>query len=372
LAGYHRRSAVSESQKGRFCADKATLSLVQEITDLRSCGGANSVSQNGRTVLRKTLLLAAAALTVCFSLTAYAQTYPDRPIRLIVPFPPGGGTDLTARIVAEALTKSLGQNVIVENKPGAGSQIGIDQVARAPKDGYTLLWASSDGISILPAVKTVPYKVPAGFTFIQSYAQYPLILGVSSKLPIHDLKEFIDYARAHPGKLHYASSGAGGGGHLYPAYVGKTIGAEMVHVPFDGAGPAAVAVAGGFADFCDIAPSSVASYISAGTVRGVATSGLTRSSLLPDVPTMTELGQPDLAMVLYYGMLGPAGMPQAIADKLRAAVHDVLVAPGMTDRLHSLGLEPLDRGGTDFRDFVDQDAKKWQTIADAVHVRIGG
>jgi tripartite-type tricarboxylate transporter receptor subunit TctC len=320
---------------------------------------------------RQGLAIAIAAALCAIGAPVEAQTYPNKPIRLIVPFAPGGGTDLTARIVAEALTKSLGQNVIVENKPGAGTQIGIEMVVRAPKDGYTLLWASADGLSILPAVKRVPYSVPESFSFISSFAAYPLVVGVSAKLPIHNLQEFIDYARANPGKLHYASSGAGGGGHLYPAYIGKVVGAEMVHVPFDGAAPAAVAVAGGFADFCDVAPSTIASYISAGTVIGVATSGHTRSSMLPNVQTMAELGHPELAIDLFYGLLGPAGMPQEAIDKLRVGIEAILKQPGTTDRLRSLGLEPLDLGKEDFRAFVVKDAAQWGTIAKAVNIHIG-
>jgi tripartite-type tricarboxylate transporter receptor subunit TctC len=317
------------------------------------------------------MCLVAAVTVACWVIAAQAQTYPDRPIRLVVPFPPGGGTDLTARIVAEALTKSLGQNVIVENRPGAGSQIGIEQVVKAPKDGYRLLWASADGISILPAVKAVPYQVPGSFTFISSFATYPLILGTSSRLPIHNLAEFIDYAKAHPGKLHYSSSGAGGGGHLYPAYIGATIGADMIHVPYDGAAPAVVAVAGAFTDFCDVAPSSVASYISAGTIRGIATSGHARNALLPDVPTMIELGNPNLTVDLFYGLLGPEGLPPAIVDRLRAGVQAVLKQQAVVDRLHSLGLEPLDLGKDDFRSYVDKDAAQWQAIAKTVNIHIG-
>ncbi len=304
---------------------------------------------------------------------ARAQTYPDKPIRLIVPFSPGGGTDLTARIVADALTKSLGQNVIVENRAGAGSQLGIEYVARSPKDGYTLLWASADGISILPAVKpSVPYKVPGSFAFVSAFASYPLILGINAKLPVHDMKEFIAYAKANPGKVHFASSGAGGGGHLHPAYLGKLIGADMIHVPYDGAAPAVVAVAGGFADLCDVAPSSIASYVNAGTIRGIATSGHQRSSILPNIPTMDEVGQPDMTLDLFYGMLAPAGTPQPIIDKLSAGVEAVLKQPSTVDRLHSLGLEPLDLQKEQFRDFVAKDAEHWLTIAKTVNIRIGG
>jgi tripartite-type tricarboxylate transporter receptor subunit TctC len=353
--------------------DKCILSLDPINTELsRSDSPVTVTAKMGTGTLKKILWLAVAALVACWTAPSQAQTYPTKPIRLIVPFPPGGGTDLTARIAAEALTKSLGQNVIVENRAGAASQIGIEVVAKAPKDGYTLLWASADGISVLPAVKTVPYKVPESFTFISSFASYPLILGVNAKLPISNFQDFIDYARAHPGKLHFGSSGAGGGGHLHPAYIGHVIGADMVHVPFDGAAPAVVAVAGGFADFCDVAPSSVASYISSGTIRGIVTSSKTRSSLLPNVPTMAEAGHPDLSIDLYYGLLGPANLPQPVVDKLRAGVEAVLRQQATIDRLHALGLEPLDLGEGDFASFAKTDAARWQTIAAAVNVHIGG
>ncbi len=303
---------------------------------------------------------------------ARAQDYPTKPIRLIVPFAPGGGTDLSARIVAEGLTKSLGQNVIVENRPGAGTQLGIEYVARAPKDGYTLLWATADSISILPSVKAnLPYKIPESFAFVSTFAAYSLILGVNAKLPIQDMNGFIAYAKTNPGKVHYSSAGVGSAAHLYLSYLGKQIGADMVHVPYDGAVPAAVAVAGGFADATEVAPSSMVSYISSGTVRGIAASGSKRSSLLPDVQTMAELGRPDMTADLYLGMLAPAGTPQAAVDKLAAGVDALLKQQATLDRLHSLGLEPLELQKEQFREAVVKDVAHWAIIVKESGVKVG-
>ncbi len=322
--------------------------------------------------MRTGLVIAIIMALAAAAPAARAQDYPTKPIRLIVPFAPGGGTDLSARIVAEGLTRSLGQNVIVENRPGAGTQLGIEYVARAPKDGYTLLWATADSISILPSVKAnLPYKIPGSFAFVSTFAAYSLILGVNAKLPVQDLKGFIAYAQANPGKLHYSSAGVGSAAHLYLSYLGKLIGAEMQHVPYDGAVPAAVAVAGGFADATEVAPSSMVSYIHGGTVRGIAASGSQRSSLLPDVPTMAELGHPDMTADLYLGMLAPAGTPSVAIDKLSAGVDTLLKQPATLERLHSLGLEPLELQKEKFRDAVVKDVAHWAVIVKESGVRVG-
>ncbi|MCC6471895.1 MAG: tripartite tricarboxylate transporter substrate binding protein [Alphaproteobacteria bacterium] len=323
-------------------------------------------------MLKKTIALAVSALALLSLAPASAQApYPSQTVRIIVPFTPGGGTDLTARIVADALSKSMGQSFIIENRPGAASQLGIDFVARAKPDGYTLLWSSADGISVLPAVKPkMPYTIPDSLAFVSSFSSFPLILGVSSALPIKDFKEFVAYAKANPGKLKYSSSGAGGGGHLQPAYMAKVLGLDMAHVPFDSAAPAVVAVAGGHASFTNVAPSTVAPYVTAGTVRAIATSGRNRTILYPDLPTVAELGHPELTEDFFYGMYAPANTPKEIVAKLRAGVEAVLKDPATPDRLRSLGLEPLDLGGEDFKAFVVKDLNRWTEIAKAINFKL--
>ena len=313
--------------------------------------------------------LAAAAL---WGAPAAAQStdYPTKPIRIVVPFAPGGGTDLTGRIVGDALARAWGQSVIVDNRPGASSQIGIDFVAKAPPDGYTLLWASSDGISILPAVKpTVPYKVPEGFEFVSTFAAYPLVIAVNAKLPINNMKEFVAYAKAHPG-MKYSSSGTGGGGHLFPAFMAKDIGVEMAHVPYDSGAQTVVAVAGGHADFGTAAPSSTAPYVEGGTVRAIAVTGKVRTPLLPNVPTVAEEGFPQFTEELFYGMFAPAGTPPAIVAKLRDGVQAVLKEKATQERLTAMGLQPLGLTGNEYKQFVIDDLKRWGDIAKAINFQL--
>jgi len=310
-------------------------------------------------------------LISCAAAQAQAPAYPTQTVRIIVPFAPGGGTDLTARIVADVLSKSLGQSVVVENRPGAASQIGIDLVARAKPDGYTLLWTSADGISVLPAVKTsVPYRIPESFEFVSSFASYPLIVGVNAQLPITDFKGLVAYAKANPGKLNYSSSGTGGGGHMLPAYMAKVLGLDMVHISYESAAPAVAAVVGGHTQLSFVAPSTVGPHLKAGTVRAIATTGRQRTTMAPDLPTMTELGYPQFTVDFYYGMFAPAGTPAPIVQKLRDAVAAVLHDPAMPERLRSQGLEPLDLDGPAFKEFAVRDLKHWTEIARTIDFKL--
>ena len=316
-----------------------------------------------------TLAMGATALSA--AAWSQAPAYPGQTIRIIVPFAPGGGTDLTARIVAEALTKSLNQSVVVENRPGAASQIGIDFVAKAKPDGYTLLWTSADGISVLPAVKAaIPYRIPESFEFVSSFASYPLIVGVNSQLPITDFKSLVAYAKANPGKLNYSSSGTGGGGHMLPAYMAKVLGIDMVHISYESAAPAIAAVVGGHTQLSFVAPSTALPHIKAGTVRPVATTGRARTTMAPDLPTMTELGYPQFTVDFYYGMFAPAGTPAPIVQKLREAVAAVLRDPAIPERLRSQGLEPLDLDGPAFKEFAVRDLKHWTEIARTIDFKL--
>jgi tripartite-type tricarboxylate transporter receptor subunit TctC len=315
--------------------------------------------------------IAVGALVISAAACPQAPAYPSQPIRIIVPFTPGGGTDLTARIVAEALSKSLNQSVVVENRPGAASQIGIDLVVRAKPDGYTLLWTSADGIVVLPAVKSsVPYRIPDSLEFVSSFASYPLIVGVNGKLPVTDFKGLIAYAKANPGKLNYSSSGTGGGGHMLPAYMAKVLDLDMVHVSYESAAPAVGAVAGGHTQLSFVAPSTVLPHIQSGSVRGIATTGRARTSNAPDLPTMAELGYPQFTVDFFYGMFAPAGTPAPIVKRLREAVAAVLHDPAIPVRLRSQGLEPLDLDGPAFREFAVRDLNRWKEIARTIDFKV--
>ena len=317
------------------------------------------------------VVFAAGSLALAAAAWSQAPAYPSQPVRIIVPFAPGGGTDFTARVVAEALGKSLKQSVVVENRPGAASQIGIDMVARAKPDGYTLLWTSADGISVLPAVKsTLPYRIPESLDFVSSFASYPLIIGVNSKLPITDMPSLIAYAKANPGKLNYSSSGVGGGGHMLPAYMSKVLGLDMAHISYESAAPAVAAMVGGHTQMSFVAPSTVGPFLQAGTVRAIATTGRERTSMAPSLPTMTELGYPQFTVDFFYGMFAPAGTPAPILKRLREGVEAVLKDPAIPVRLRSQGLEPLDLDGPAFRDFAVRDLKHWTEIAKAIDFKV--
>jgi tripartite-type tricarboxylate transporter receptor subunit TctC len=304
-------------------------------------------------------------------LTSLAQDYPNKPIRLVVPFAPGGGADLSGRIAAEELSRRLGQNVVVENKPGAGTQIGIDNVAKSRPDGYTFGWTTADGLSVLPAVKAnVPYKVPDDFSYVGAAASFSLVLAVSSKLPIGSMAELIAYGKANPGKLRYATSGAGGGGHLGTALIGKTVGIDMVHVPFAGGAPAVAAVVGGHVDMVLVGATAVKAHADAGNMRVVATTGTERHSLFPNSPTMTEAGYPSLTMVYYMGMIAPAGTPEPVLVRVRKEVSEMVKDPAVIKRIDAVGSQAGYLAGDQYRDALVKDLVRWREVAKAFNIAI--
>jgi tripartite-type tricarboxylate transporter receptor subunit TctC len=221
---------------------------------------------------------------------ARADDYPTRPVKMIIPFPAGAGTDLTGRLVADELGKRLHQQFVVENKPGAAAQLGTDFVAKADADGYTLLWTVSDGLSVLPAVKSLPYKVPDDFAFIGSIAQQPYTFAVSTKRDFKTFAEFVAYAKSHPDGLNYGSAGPGSAPHLTIAMIAAEAGIQMVHVPFAGLAPSTNALVAGTVDVGLTIPVQAKQLIAAGSIRALAVTGEKRSRLLPDVPTLREVG----------------------------------------------------------------------------------
>jgi len=309
------------------------------------------------------IVIAVSALVFAATAWSQAPAYPSQPIKIIVPFTPGGGTDLTARIVGDALSKSLNQSVVIENRPGAASAIGIDMVVRAKPDGYTLLWTSADGIAVLPAVKsTLPYRIPESLEFVSSFASYPLIIGVNKDLPVTDFKQLVAYARTNPGKLNYSSSGTGGGGHMLPAYMAKVLGVDMTHISYESAAPAVGAVAGGHTQLSFVAPSTVLPHIQSGAVRAVATTGRARTSLAPDLPTVAELGYPQFTVDFFYGMFAPAGTPAPVVARLNSALAKVLADPAVKKKLAEQGAEPYSETPEQFAEFIRKESAKWSKV----------
>jgi tripartite-type tricarboxylate transporter receptor subunit TctC len=304
------------------------------------------------------LLLAASALLAPL---AHAQGYPNKPIRLVVPFPAGGATDIFARAVSQKLAERIGQAVIVDNKPGAGGTIGSDLVAKAQPDGYTLLLATSSTHSIGPSFGKVPYDAVNDFTPIAYVGNAPSIMLVPNSAPAKSVKEWVDYARKNPGKLNYASSGNGTVVHLTAEYFKAQSGLFLVHIPYKGTALAIPDLVSGKVDVLfDSLPSGLP-HVKEGRLRALGITSLKRSPLLPDLPPVSDT-IPGFDSVTWFGMYGPKGMPAEIVNRVNTAVNQALQDPDVKERLARLGIEPA--GGTpqQFAAMTNADRAKWKKI----------
>jgi tripartite-type tricarboxylate transporter receptor subunit TctC len=299
-----------------------------------------------------------------------AEDYPARPVKLIIPFAAGAGTDQSGRIVADELGKRLGQQFIVENKPGAAAQLGTDFVAKAEPDGYTLLWTVSDGLSVLPAVKlSLPYKVPDDFAFIGSIAQQPYMLAVSARWDFKTFSDLVAHAKANPGRLNYGSAGSGSAPHLTIAMIAAEAGIQMIHVPFAGLGPATNALVAGTIDVGLVTPVQGKQLVDTGSIRALALTGETRSRIMPTVPTLKEVGVNGTA-IISYGLLAPANTDAQTVARLRRTLSDMMSDEAFTGRLFSMGYEVRPLIGDDYRDFIVRDLEKWRAVARAGNISI--
>jgi tripartite-type tricarboxylate transporter receptor subunit TctC len=290
------------------------------------------------------------------------QTYPERPLRLVIPFAPGGTSDILARLIAPPLRTVLGQSVIPDNRPGAGSNIGSEIVAKAQPDGYTLL-IGTPALSSNPALYgKVNYDPIASFAPVTLLTEIPIVLVVHPGVPVKSVRELIALAKAQPGKLNFGSSGNGGIGHLVGELFKSSTGVEMVHVPYKGNGPALVDLMAGALSmtFSDIAGASP--YIKAGKMRPLAITTARRSAMLSEVPTMTEAGVPGFQASSWFAIFAPARTPKAIIDKLNADILQVLRMPEVRERLTGLGFEVV--GGTpdELGAFLKAEITKWTKV----------
>ncbi|MFO1313679.1 MAG: tripartite tricarboxylate transporter substrate binding protein [Burkholderiales bacterium] len=311
-----------------------------------------------------------AAVTLAFVAQVHAQAYPDKPIRMIIPLPPGGGTDTLGRFIAERLSAKLGQPVVPENKPGAGAVIGTDAVAKAKPDGYTILWTSSDGVSMAPVLKkSLPYKVPDDFTYVARVSDFAYIVTVTPKLPIKTMQELVAYAKAHPGELKYGTSGIGSGPHMATELIASATGTQMLHVPYQGIAPAIQAALGGHLDVILAAP-TVKSQTDAGALRPLATTGATRNPDFPNLPTLAEAGIPNLVVTIWWGIMAPAGTPEPALARLRTAVAEILKDPVTIEGMRKLGYAPNYLPHDQFRAFVLEDMQQWGRAAKAANITL--
>ncbi len=330
----------------------------------------NESTRTLRTVISRRLLGIAAALVLALATPAAADTYPNRIIRLIVPFPAGGSNDVAARIIAPHLEQALGQTVIVDNRPAAGGIVGSDAVAKAPPDGHMLLLVASS-YTVTPALNAkLPYEPERDFAPISLVNSNAMVFFVNPKLPARTLGELVALAKAQPGKLNYSSPGAGSQTHLVIELLSRRAGIAMQHVPYRGGAPAMMAVLSGEADFTLLAPNVIFPHIRAGTIRAIATGGATRHAQLPDVETTAEAGFPEVQAVQWVGVFTTAGTPKEVVDRLNAELNRILALPDVVEKFTAQGVTPGGSTSADFRALISTEIKQWSETVRAANIKV--
>lgn len=307
--------------------------------------------------------------------TAHAASpeaaYPVRPVRLIVAVPPGGAADFTARIAAQKLTEALAQNLVVENRGGAGGTIASDIASKATPDGYTLLWSSVTTHGVGPALYTkLPYDAIRDFTHIGLAASLPMIMVVHASVPAGSVKELVAMAKAKPNSLHFASSSSGSLPHLVGELFQTVTGAPIVHVPYKGSGPAVVDLAGGNVQIMFDAPPSLYGQIKAGRLKVLASVYSKRSALFPEAPTLAELGYPRLEGVIWYGVSGPAGIPGGVVKRISAELHKLLATADVRERYAQQGAIPTPMTPQQYTAFIKSEIAKWGPVVQSSGAKV--
>lgn len=315
---------------------------------------------------RRAIVAAACALAGAIALPAVAQgqaSWPSHPVRLVVPFPASGATDLVARVVAQRMSQDLGQQLVIDNRPGAGGTIGTGEAAKASPDGYTLLFTTSSTHAISPHLMTrLAYKADKDFTPIAEIGGAASILLVTPSLPVRNVQELIAYAKAHPGKVNFGSSGNGSSIHLSGELFKSLAKVDMVHVPYKGSAPAVTDLLGNqIAIMFDNLPSAI-QYVRAGRLRPIALTTAKRSPELPDVPTIAEAGLPGYEATSWFGLLAPAKTPADIVNRIDAALVKVLANPEVKKKLSEQGAEPYAETPEQFAAFIKAETAKWASV----------
>ena len=294
---------------------------------------------------------------------AVAQDYPNRPITLVVPSAAGGANDLAGRVIADHMSRTLGQSFIIENKGGAGGSIATRQVAQAAPDGYTLVIGGTGTLSVHPTLHPdVGYETARDFSPVGMIATSALVLVAHPSLAAKSVPELIALAKAAPGKISFASSGIGSGIHLSGELFSTMAGVKMTHVPYRGSTPALNDVVGGHVELYFSAMPPAVGLVRDGKVRALAVTGLARASVLPDVPTVSEAALPGYEAVLHFGLVAPAGTPQPIIDKLNASMRTALADKTVQDRLASAGADPAPGSPQDYAAYLDRESRKWADV----------
>ncbi len=321
------------------------------------------------------LLSAAASVAGTFGmLSAHAQdaaaNYPSKSVRIVVGFAPGGATDIVARSIAEKLTQSLRQTFVVENRAGAGSNIGAEIVARADADGYTLLLGTIANATNMSIYKALKYDTLRDFAPISQLMSAPSVLVASPSFPANSVKEVVAAAKAKPGTITYASSGAGGSPHLAGAMLELRGGVQMVHVPYKGAAPALTDVVSGTVNVGFKTALSALPSMQAGKLKPLAVAATKRLPQLPNVPTMAEAGFPDFEVSSWNGLLAPAGTPPAIIEKLYRELVKIIALPDIRERFAAQAAEPVGSSPAEFRAYIEREIKRWGEVARAANISL--
>jgi tripartite-type tricarboxylate transporter receptor subunit TctC len=317
-------------------------------------------------------LLKAKIITVSLlvAAAASAQGYPDRPIRFLVGFAAGGGGDITARIVAQKLSEALGQQVIVENRPGASGNIAGEAAARAPANGYTLLFAAPPHALNGSLYRKMTYDPIKDFTGVIGFASLPLILNIHPSLPAKSVKDLVALAKSRPGELTFSSGGSGTFEHLSGELLKQVAEIDITHVPYKGSGASVTDLVSGQISMGFNSLPSVISYIKGQRLRPLANTDAKRSPVLPDVPTMAEAGFPDFEIVTWYGMVAPAGTPREVITRLNTEIARILELPDTKERLASLGAQPMGGSAEQFDAYIKSESVKFGKIVRALNLQV--
>ena len=315
-------------------------------------------------------LRAALAVVLLACTAALAQDWPNKPVKVIVPFPPGGGTDTVARPLTAKLSQMLGQQFVIENRGGAGGTIGAAIAAKAPPDGYTVLLYSVHGAVAASAFKNLPYDLEKDLVPVTTAAIFPDVLVAAAKVPAKTLPELIAHAKANPGALNCGSAGNGTSRHLSCELFNLQAGVKGVHVPYKGTGPATTALLAGEVDYIFEALGSASAHIRAGKIKPIAVTSAKRSPSFPDIPTAMESGLPNFDVTSWYGLWVPVGTPPAIVQKLQAAVAKAFEDPDLKELWFKLGAEPGGSSSEEFRALVARDVAKWGRVVREAKITI--
>lgn len=302
---------------------------------------------------------------------AHGQGYPEKLVRIVVPYPPGGPNDLLARVVAQGLTEKWGKQVIVDNRPGGSTTVGVGAAVRSVPDGYTLLVGSAGSLTIKANVLSkLPYDVVKDLAPVSLLAAGPFVLILHPSVPANSVKQFVALARSRPGELFFGSPGNGTGGHLSGELFKLLAKVNIVHVPYKGGGPAMNDLLGGQISllFSDLSTGLL--HAKAGRLRALAVTSATRSRIAPEIPTIAEAGVPGYDVSTWYGLFAPTGTPREILGKLSSEIANVMHLPALKSRLEAVGADPVTNTPEQFADFVKKDFAKWAKVVKEAHVRV--